>query len=242
VIVDGATLARGWLSVAVASRKVAGQPALDRTIYIEQHPEGLRLVATDAYMILRTWVPEVDSLAPEPRPEEAPIATAIAHDPHGRGRGFLAHVARLAADEDADAIDVRVLLGVVEALDPDRPTFDGMEAEWVVLEHADHERVRLESVAGVFPDWRTITGGFRGASTEAVALHPDRLAALGKLGKLHDGAPLAWWFGGADKAARIEVVQAHPPLEGLVMPVRWDLDRDAPAEDTPPAEEGDADG
>lgn len=235
MLVDGATLARGWLSVALASNK-ADNAALDRTVYIEQHADGLRLVATDGYMLLRTWVPEVDDLAPEPAPDEAPIATAIAHDPHGRGRGFLAHIAKLTSDPDDDAIDVKVMLGVVEALDPDRPTFEGMEAEWVVLEHADHERIRLESLAGVYPAWRSVTGGFRAQSTDAVALHPDRLAALGKLGKLHRGAPILWHFGGTERAALIEVAESDPHVEGLVMPVRWDLDRDAPADEADPDE------
>src|SRR5687768_16742409 len=111
---DARTLARGWLSVAIASAADKARPVLHRTVSIEAFPEGLRLVATDSFVLLRSWVPNLDhDLDPEPGLDEAPYATAVAMDPHGRAKGFLAHVLKLASDEvyDDDPLEVRVDLG-----------------------------------------------------------------------------------------------------------------------------------
>lgn len=48
---SGHTLARAWLSVALASSKDTGRPQLDRTVLVEQYREGLRLVATDSHVL-----------------------------------------------------------------------------------------------------------------------------------------------------------------------------------------------
>ena len=233
---DAALLARGWLSVALASTKSAA-PAIDRTVSIEQYHDGVRLAATDSYILLHTWVPSVDDeLAPEPQPDEAPEAVAVAQDPHGRAKGFMAHVLRLAEDDDyEEAVEIRLRLGVpVETRDKSAMAFDGMDPTCVVVEHPDHERLTLDTFDGPYPNWRKVTGDFHAETTDAVAFHPERIAALSKLGKWHGDRPLIWRFGGRQRTALFEVGESFPFVAGAAMPVRWDLDRNAPAETPEP--------
>lgn len=234
-VYDAATLARGWLSVAVASGKDTARPALDRTVSIEAYPEGLRLVATDSYVLLHAWIPAFGyELEPEPEIDEAPYATCVAMDPHGRARGFLAHVLKLAiaTPDDGPPIEVRVSLGVVEQSDQDaEPSFAGMEATYVVLELPDEERLKLGTYEGDFPAWRRVLPGFAPHQTSTIALNPEIVGRLAKLGKLNGNRPLRWTFGGAGQMALVEVLESEPLVTGAVMPVRWDFDRNAPRPD-----------
>jgi hypothetical protein len=238
-IFDARQIAQGWLSVAVASGRDKARPQLDRTVSIEAYPEGVRLVATDSYVLLHTWVPSIEhELDPEPELDEAPYATAVVMDPHGRGRGFLAYALGLGRQVDDEAgdpiVEVRLSLGVTEPdEDPDHPTFEGMEATYVVLELPDTERLKLGTYEGVFPEWRKVLPGFEPVKTTAIALNPEIVGRLSKLGKINQGRPLRWTFGGADQMALVEVLDSDPLITGAVMPVRWDFDRNAPREDDP---------
>lgn len=241
MIFDAETLARGWLSVAVASANDKDMPQLHRTLSIEAYPEGVRLVATDSYVLLRSFVPAVESDAlDEPPVDEVPVATAVAMDPHGRGVGFLAHLLKLTRTKGALPREVRLDLGVVEPED-DRPTLGGMECAWVVIEEPDVERIKLRTYEGAYPNWRSMLGRFEGEETKAVALNPLVLGRLAKLGKLHGDGAILWRFGGADRMALLDVAHAEPYVTGAVMPVRWDFDRDAPRT-TPGAADDEAEG
>lgn len=228
MIFDARDLARGWLSVALASADDDERPALHRTVSIESYPTGVRLTATDSYILLSSWVHAIDHAGePEPGPDESPAITGVAIDLHGRGKGFLSHVWKLARDEDAPLVEVRLSLGVTELDDPNRPTLDGIEAEYVVLEHPDNERIKLRAYEGEYPQWRKVVASFTEKRTSAVALNPEMIGRLAKLGKLHPGCPLLWHFGGENRAARLEI-QSEPYVSGLVMPVRWDFVSDRP--------------
>lgn len=223
---DAATLARGWLSVAIASADDRDRPALRRTVYIELYPEGVRLTATDSYVLLTTFVPNLGHEGFDvdvPDIDEAPVHVAVAIDEHGRGRGLLGHLLGLAgaADKkDAPMPEVRLSLGVMEAADDEaRPTFDGFAVPWVVLEHPDHERVKLRTYEGDFPTYRGLIAQHKRKRTDVVALNPDIIGRLAKLGKYHPYAPLEWCFGGADKVAALRIGDHHPMISGLVMPV-----------------------
>lgn len=67
-------------------------------------------------------------------------------------------------------------------------------------------------------------------TTYTAALNPDIVGRLAKLGKFHAAAPILWRFGGADQMAAVEV-PGDPAVTGVVMPVRWDFDRDRPADE-----------
>lgn len=228
---DARYLARGWLSVAIAAAKDKDRPQLNRTMSIERFPRGIRLAATDSYVLLTSWVPEIEYPdEPEPDLDDAPVATAVAMDPHGRAKGFLAHLLSLASGEDAELIEVELGLGVFSNEDDD-PTLGGMEARWVIIDYPDHERLKLSVYEGEFPNWRKAVFGFEAVSTPAMALDPEIIGRLAKLGQVNGGKPIVWHFGGVGCSARVEVGNAEPAVEGLVMPVRWDFDLDRPAED-----------
>lgn len=237
---DARTLARAWLSVAVASGKDDTSPAIDRTVLIEAFPEGVRLVATDRYMLLHAWAPNVDhDLDPAPGIDDAPYASAVAMDTDGRAAGFLAYALRRATGDDAPEVLVRLKLGVVdEVVDPDRPAFAGFECRYVILEMADVERVKLRTFEGPFPAWRPIMAGLRPRRTVQVALGAEVLGRLAKLGKVHGDRPLGWTFGGPDKPAHLTVLDSDPAVEGAVMPVRWDMVNNRP--DVPDRDDSDS--
>jgi DNA segregation ATPase FtsK/SpoIIIE-like protein len=248
---DAATFARAWLSVALATGKDETRPVLDRTIHLEQFVEGVRLVATDSYMLLTAWVPaEGHWLDGEPDLGEVPRRRAIAQDTDGRAAGLLKYARKLTTPKgDSPApmpdLDVRVELGVQIAEDDDaEPSFEGMEPTWVTLELPDLEKVKLRVVDGEYPQWRKLVTSFEGAETKQLALDPDRIDALAKVGQIHRGAAIGWEFGGADKLARVTVIDSEPHVSGIVMPCRWDLERNAPHVDPQPPgdgqEEGDA--
>lgn len=233
---DAGLFARAWLSVALASGKDKDRPALDRTVMLEVFERGVRLVAVDGFMLLRSWVPfESWDMEAEPELEEAPEAFAVAVDEHGRAKSLAGHIVSITSGEDALPIEMDVSLGVVEPEDDDAPSLPGLEAEWVVLEIPGSERLRLRTFDdGGFPQWRSVSGGFISQSVRAIALNPELVARVAKLERFHRGLPLLWYFGGPDSAARIEIPKAWPTVHGLVMPVRWDWDLDQPA-DTPEA-------
>jgi hypothetical protein len=234
---DARHLARGWLSVALAASNDAERPALFRTVAVESFPEGVRLVATDSYVLLTAWVPCLDDdLAPEPEVDESPMVTAVVMDPHGRARGLLGHLLGVAnknrrdadMEDDGEVVPVKLSLGVVTNADKAAPTFEGLEAKYAAIEHPDHERLKLRTYEGSFPNWRALFVHHEATSTDAIALNPEVIGRLAKLGKLWPGCPLVWHFGGELGAAAVHVARAENPVAGLVMPVRWNLERNRP--------------
>lgn len=228
-------LARRWLSVSIAAAKDPDRPALSRTVCIEVFEgRGVRLVSTDSYLLLTTWVPDLTARqagpADPPGADEVPDITAVAIDPDGRAAGLLRYGLQLdARDELADPLEIVVGLGVVA--DGETGAFDGMAPRWVTLDLADHEQVRLPTYEGVFPPWRGIEAAFTPKRTVGVALNPDILGRLGGLAKLWPGAALLWHFGGEERLARLEL-DTSPPVDGLVMPVRHEVFGVDEAEDT----------
>lgn len=218
---DAAIFARAWLSVALASgNDKDGPPELFRTVAVEEFADGVRLVATDRYVILWCWVPTAESdLAEAPALEVAPERTVIAADLHGRTKGFLAHLLKqAAADEDeAKQTIVAVTLGAVEEDGP-QGVLDGLDREQVVLDYPGHEQVRMPVVQGTWPSWRALDATFTPRKTVDVALNPEIVGRLAKLGKFNTG-PLHWHFGGVNRAARVEIGDVVQ-VRGLVMPVR----------------------
>lgn len=240
-----APLARRWLSVAVASSKDKARPALDRTVYLEQFHEGMRITATDSYLLLTSFVPSIenDGFEPDvPDIDALPYTSAVAMDPHGRARGLLGHALGLVAEAErndlGEEVEMSVRLGVIDDLDPDeRDTFAGMDPTWVILELPDRERVKLRTYEGEFPSWRRTLASFKPKRTAGVALSADRMEQLAKLAK-YQAEALRFELGGESNGVRVTVPDAL--LEGLVMPVRWDFTSDAPLDDT--TGEPDADG
>lgn len=232
------TLAKGWRSVALATSSDKALPILCGVL-VEQFPDGLRLVATDSYMLLTTWVPNMDAerdFKPEPGMDEKPIHSCIVLDPHGRGKGLLAHAQQLAANDEIT--EIRVDLDVTSVEDTDAPGFDGMEPRWCVIEVSERERVKLRLCEGKYPAWRHLLDGMEPIVTERLAMSPDLVACLAKLGKVQPETRLGWTFTGEDRPVHVELVDSHPFVSGIAMPCRWDLASNEPESTNRPDDPG----
>lgn len=238
---DGPLFARAWQSVALASATDKDLVSLNRTVAIEEYPTGVRLVATDRFILLTAWVPSADARFPaEPEIDQAPDRTVVARDVDGRGKSLLGYVLTLAnRDEHKHAepgeglvlqltFDVRLPAGM-EGSDA---TLEGLEPRFVVLDVPDTERVWLETIEAIYPGWRGIVDGFAPETTKTIALMPERLDRLAKLGKYAEG-PLHWTFGGTERPALIDVPMSDPHVTGVVMPTRWITEHDPEPDEAP---------
>lgn len=242
---DAATLALAWLSVAQASGSDATLPTLDRTVALELYDDGVRLLATDRYVLLTAWVPTVSARdEAAPHVSELPTRTVVTQDSDRRGKGLLDYALKLTklgkpGEEKfyGDLVvelelDVRLPIEVGQ----DQP-LEGLEPTYAVLTMPDRSQEHLPIIVSDYPDWRPLLHDFTAVSTDHIGLPLERLARLGALGKWNAG-PLRWTFGGAGKVARIALVpeedrlstdlkggkhQRRPLVEGIVMPARWTL-------------------
>lgn len=217
---DAEILARGWLSVVLAASKDDARPALTG-LHVEFFAHGVRLVATDSYMLLRSWVPRGD--ADEPELDEAPLFTATALDPYGRGVGLMRHMLAIATAKDAPPYDIRLSVGADPRSD-EEPALAGLERQYVIVDIPDQEILTLPLYEGDWPDWRPLWVSFRAETTSQVHFSPEMIVArLGKLGKLHPSAVIGWRFGGPARAALVDLAPATPAVFGLVMPTKVSL-------------------
>ena len=247
---DAARLALAWLSVAQASGSDATVPTLDRTVAIELYDDGVRLLATDRYVLLTAWVPTLSGDEDAPAVDEAPNRTVVTQDSDRRGRDLLAYAIKLTKlgkpGEEKWYGDLVVDLELDVRL-PVEPGADehleGLEPTYAVLTMPDRSQEHLPIIVSDYPDWRPLLHDFEPVTTDRIGLPLERLARLGALGRWNAG-PLRWTFGGPGKVARVALVpdddrrardlkgaeyQRRPYVEGLVMPARWVL----PGEQTP---------
>jgi hypothetical protein len=237
MIFDARQIARGWLAVALAASGDKDRPQLFRTVNVEQHAHGVRLVATDSYVLLHAYVPELHHEDdPPPGIDEAPIATCTAMDPHGRAKGFLAHVLKLATTNvdggPPDPIDIYLRLNVLGE-ERTQGTLVGLEARTLVLEQPEVERLVLDVYEGSYPSWRGALGLVAPVVTDRIALNPEIVGRLAKIGKIHPSARLGWTFSGPDRPARIDAIDSDPYIDGLVMPAPWDFAANRPVPTDP---------
>ncbi len=214
---DARTFARAWLAVSLASSSDADRPALCRAVHVEEFDEGIRLVATDAFLLLHTWVPalDVDALG-EPSYDAAPRRTFTALDVDKRANDMCRHWLRTAGDDDERveiAFGERTVPGVRQGM------FDGLETRSAVLEMPGVERLILRIYEGEWPAWRSVIPcRFRGLDAP-VLVFPDLLARLGKLGSLFKTYPVSFMFDGPKGAIRLRLDAGDHVIEGVMSPV-----------------------
>lgn len=239
ITLDAGTLARGWLAVYQATGKDDNRPAIYKTLHIQQHSHGVRLVATDSYMILTCWVPEADNdLTPEPGWDEVPYASATVIDRHSRAISLLTYALTLANSDDHKTLEVNISLNVPwqpDDTDPKDLQIDGFEALAAVLEVPEKERLQMEVYEGGYPNVGGLLTRQKRVRTDMLGLNPDITARLSKAAKIavQGGDPelgasgIKLWFGGRDKPLQV-AFGSDPEITGLVMPCLWDFHRDAP--------------
>ena len=204
---DVPNLARGWLSVAQASANDKDLPTLHRTVAMEVFPNGLRLVATDRYILLTAWVPDLAD-ADEPELSILPDRVVVAQDADGRGKvGDYSHTCwpsrRAWSERDRElqwgelvaTIDFDVRLP--EGIDP-QETLEGLEPTFAVIEVPDMERVWLPVVESLYPAWRSIVGGHEAVVTDTITLHPG-------------GSTSSPRFAATPRARSVDVLRAGVP-------------------------------
>jgi hypothetical protein len=236
-------LAPAWRSVAIAASSDKERPALCRTVNIEQFPTGVRIVSTDSFVVLWSWVPAIaDDLAAAPDLDEAPMWSAVSWDPWGRAKGLMAHAQQLATQAaDAEEPPVEMTLRLGSDSDPRaQSAFAGLEATSVVIEVPGKERVTLRCFEGEFPSWRAMATAWKPEPALTIALAPDMAARLGKLATIMPGCRLGFSWGGTDGPAGLQVVDSDPHVEGLVCPCKWDFSTNRPAEEEGQATVADA--
>jgi hypothetical protein len=234
---DAPTLAHAWLAVAQAASTDKDLPLLRKTVAIEEHIRGVRLVSTDRFVLLTAWVPGIDfHYDAVPDFDEAPLRTVVASDVDGRGRGLLGYVCSLVNRDYTEDDYTPGQLEVEVEFDARIPagtsvpeTLEGLEPTYTVLHVRDVEKVYLPVVEGTFPAWRAIAASFTPATTKQVALNPEVVERLAKVRK-HAAGPLLWEFGGADKAALVQYANSDPHVHGVVMPIRDENDDEEPRE------------
>lgn len=229
---DGPTLAHAWLSVyAAAATHKLDHPALFKTVALEEHPTGIRIVATDRFVLLTAWVSDLEHhYEGPPSFDQAPDRVVVARDADGRGRGLLGYVISLATRDTSpeDYVPGQVPLRIdfdVKMPPGSAPVaqeaFEGMDPTYTVLSVPDVEKVYLEVYPGPFPDWRPIVWSHKPKSARQVRLNPETLERLAKIRK-HAAGPLAWEFGGEDKTALVSFPESDPFVHGAVVPMKPD--------------------
>lgn len=242
---DGPRLALAWLSVRQASASDVTAPTLDRTVALELYDNGVRLLATDRYVLLTAWVPTLDAKHEDaPHVSTLPNRTVVTQDADQRGKGLLEYALKLAKlgkpgeEKPYGDLIVDLELDVRLPIEPGEDVhLEGLEPTYAVLTMPDRSQEHLPIVVSDYPDWRPLLHDFEPVTTSRIGLPLERLARLGALGKWNAG-PLRWTFGGPDKVALLRLEpeddrksrdrkghewQRRPIVDGLVMPSRWVL-------------------
>jgi len=209
-------VAAAWLPVWCATSDDADRPILHRTICIEWFDgRGLRLIATDSYVLLTSWL-GVTEHTPEPSLDERPLHTTIASDPDRRGHGLIRYAAACAAkDKDTDGTYHRTTLTVgPPAASRKTPALAEALEQQVLTIGYEGETVELLIVEAEYPSWRNLVSTRQTEATEQIALSPHVLGILAKTGREY-----AWTFSGELGGIHIRSL-AGLPVSGVAMPIR----------------------
>ena len=219
---DAGVLARGWLATTLAAGNDEEVPVLYKTLLVEAYDDGVRLTATDRYMLLTAWLPTIDADPERERGlDEAPDETVIVRDPDGRGRALLSYLRKAAAKAAKDEMPApRVVLRLNEPVDDgEEPGFPGMELRQVVIDYPDHEKLALPIVQGDYPSYRTILVTHKPEARQEFALAGEYLARAGQVGKIIGG--FVRCIVGAERSMVAVEVSSDlaPTVRGGIMPI-----------------------
>lgn len=213
-------LARAWCAVQLASSNDENRPALFRTVHVEVHDIGVRLISTDGYWLAHCWVPAWDELAtisPDQGPagegteaaelDEVPNMIATVIDADHRVRDMMRYLIR--ATGAKGALDQPVTVDFDGRIEhDDTPT---LLPEWaeraVVFNLTTGERVVAENFDAEWVSWRTMlshaNNGGDPHGVTALRMYGERFADLAKIAAIvasdditidiHPDRDLAFW-------------------------------------------------
>lgn len=229
-------LSRAWQSVALAQGDDDARPALYRTTLIEMYPEGIRLISTDGYILLKGWVPAADSLDEEPGADVLPDDVAIASDRDQRVISLMKYAQQLCRHDGVDTpITIRFGFGEMSG---EQGTIAGLTqtSVWFHLGHDYDERIETPQFEGQFPNWRPLWFGHRHQQTGYISFGAGGILRLGKLSNLWGKAAIEFSLGGSIGVAKVHIKASDVFVDGLVMPVEGA--RVDPTNPVPPSQEG----
>lgn len=206
-----AQFADAWRTVWTCVGDDDGQPQLYRTVYIELHGEGVRLVATDTYMLVAAWL-GFEDYSPPIKTEPDKRWIVVDHD--ARVKAMCSWLAKSAKDD----AEMEITLTDGQLVDDRRPTLAPfLERNGVTID-AGTEQVGLYQSEASPIDWRGLLKLGGGEATERLALGADMLGRFAAM-KLAD--PVRFSLSGDTKPARwASKSPASHPVDGLLMPIR----------------------
>jgi hypothetical protein len=159
MLLPAQALARAWHDVFLAASDDDDHPTLYKAVHLEWYTmRGVRLVASDSYVLFSSWVSTGDW--PEPELDEAPDHDVTLLDADGNGAVFFRHVLKLCAREGAPEEQHREILvrpGAMD-LDPKKPTLGDAFDRKAVTFSTEDLRVQLPAQDdGVPPALRAST-------------------------------------------------------------------------------------
>lgn len=216
-------LALAWRAVSKAASVDTHEdnPALFKTVLVEQHREGLRLVATNRRLLLWSWVGYEDLARGSTAPDidEKPQAQIVCSDQSGLAKTLWAWIIR--STKLADFIDYRcaALLHVGQLAENDQPTLDpGLERQGLVVDFLG-DVIAVPVLELPYPDWRVIEGNNLGTDVvDRVGFAQSELRNVA--GVKPDVAGPVWLEStGPNRPMRVKV-PGEPAVYGFLMPVR----------------------
>jgi hypothetical protein len=198
-----------WTNVARAQSDDGYRPILE-AMCIEIHgPEQVRLIATNSYYLLHSFVggdaPDLDV---------EPVSSCLAGDPQKTLKPFMSWLTA------AVKRDKRPPLGSKNAPDARRVTIT-ITDDKITIDAGD-AAVVLEHRRGDFPSWRKLFSYVAKGKTEAaaIAFNPKFMATICGV-KTGDYSTAIQFDPFVDPLKPVTFrIQASPPVAGLIMPVR----------------------
>jgi hypothetical protein len=217
------SLAKAWNSVALAQSTDRDRPTLYRTTLIEQYPEGVRLIATDASLLLKGWVPDIDNTgAVEPGPDVEPEATVVCMDRDRRVSGLMTYAMQQTAGDGPETRHTMTMqLGTMRP--GSQIELTGMAQSAVTFQFGFEYDERIESPIfdGAYPPWKGLWYAHEPADTMMIGFPASTLLRLGKLSGVWGKASIQFMLGGQIGVAKFSVDAADINVEGLAMPLSY---------------------
>lgn len=226
-----ADLALIYRSVHIAKSTDEGRPLL-RGIRLDNYPgAGIRLTATDSYILITGWVPVIgdgDTIQHAPDVYDTPDVSYTLADPDGHLLRLMTWAAKEAKDlakiGDAPSPVMKLTVGedrtgfALEGMNPTVATF-----------HAPTlgKTFRTTIIEGPYANWQLLFAAKPSGLKGPVGFGSQGVLRLGKLAEIWGAACLEMSFSGAESPVRVAVKGGGYDLretavecEGLAMPVR----------------------
>ena len=224
-----------WRNAFIATSDDDERSVLYRTVLCEWHPDGLRFVSTDTFVLVASFASTDREAAriQAPDHDEAPTGSVVAIAADKLMTDFLKHrasevKAHHKAGLPADPVSVSFSVGTIDDPDTGQQRLD-IGAQQHLIVSSDNERIALPIHDGEFPAWRTLLAGYKPSPRVRVQARPDLYRRIGQLDSLPYTDDDAWLqLTMANSGALVMVTgSGRVPLEGAFIPRR-----EEPAEQT----------